>query len=106
MCHRLSTSFAFLPRTVADPPSPLRALVYAEGGAILGPDADPYGWKVFDPVKFTGMLFNARDVSVQCTVSGLSVGHRHTLSQEGAQLAVATPVCDLFAPLLASPVKF
>ena len=77
MCHRLSTSFAFLPRTVADPPSPLRALVYAEGGAILGPDADPYGWKVFDPVKFTGMLFNARDVSVQCTVSGLSVGHRH-----------------------------
>ncbi|KAH9063997.1 hypothetical protein EDB87DRAFT_1557455 [Lactarius vividus] len=66
---KLSTSFAFLPRTVADPPSPLRALVYAEGGAVLGPDADPQGWKVFDPVKITGTLFNARDVSVQCTLA-------------------------------------
>ncbi|KAH9003146.1 hypothetical protein EDB86DRAFT_2799637 [Lactarius hatsudake] len=66
---KLSTSFAFLPRTVADPPSPLRALVYAEGGAVLGPDADPQGWKVFDPVRITGMLFNARDVSMQCTLA-------------------------------------
>ncbi|KAH9168854.1 hypothetical protein EDB89DRAFT_2115250 [Lactarius sanguifluus] len=66
---KLSTSFAFLPRTVADPPSPLRALVYAEGGAVLGPDADPQGWKVFDPVRITGMLFNAREVNVQCTLA-------------------------------------
>ncbi|KAI9439829.1 hypothetical protein H4582DRAFT_2215878 [Lactarius indigo] len=66
---KLSTSFAFLPRTVADPPSPLRALVYAEGGAVLGPDVDPQGWKVFDPVKITGTLFNARNVSVQCTLA-------------------------------------
>lgn len=66
---KLSTSFAFLPRTVADPPSPMRALVYVEGLAILGPDADPQGWKVFDPVKITGTLFNARDVSVQCTLA-------------------------------------
>ncbi|KAH9052919.1 hypothetical protein EDB83DRAFT_2542899 [Lactarius deliciosus] len=66
---KLSTSFAFLPRTVADPPSPLRALVYAGGGAVLGPDADPQGWKVFDPVKITGTLFNARDVNVQCTLA-------------------------------------
>jgi hypothetical protein len=68
--HRLSTSFAFFPRTVADPPSLLRALVYAGGGAILGPDADPEGWKVYEPVKIAGTLFTARDVSVQCTVSG------------------------------------
>lgn len=38
---RLSTSFVFLPRIVADPPSPLRAIVYAEGGVTLGPEADP-----------------------------------------------------------------
>ncbi|KAF8271168.1 hypothetical protein EI94DRAFT_615456 [Lactarius quietus] len=71
MNNRLSMSFAFVPRTVADPPSPLRALVYSEGGMILGPDADPQGWKVFDPIKITGTLFNVRDVTVQHTVSGL-----------------------------------
>ncbi|KAI0303667.1 hypothetical protein B0F90DRAFT_1892715 [Multifurca ochricompacta] len=66
---KLSTSFVFLPRTVADYPSPLRTLAYAENVAILGPDADPEGWNVCDPVKITGTLFNARNVSVQCTVS-------------------------------------
>ena len=70
MAHRLSTNFAFLPRSVAKPPSALRALAYAEGGVVLGPDADPEGWKVYDPVKITGTLFKARDVTVQCTVSG------------------------------------
>jgi len=65
----LSTNFAFIPRTVAEPPSALRARVYAEGGAILGPDTDPEGWKVYDPVKITGTLFGTREVRVQCTVS-------------------------------------
>jgi len=73
----LSTSFAYLPRSVADRPSPLRALAYAEGGMILGPDADPEGWKLFDPIKITGTLFNARKVNVQCTVSdNPSLGRR------------------------------
>ncbi|KAH9986499.1 hypothetical protein BJV77DRAFT_1080464 [Russula vinacea] len=66
---QLSTNFAFLPRTVAKPPSPLRALAYAEGGVILGPHADPEGWKVFDPVTITGTLFKAREVSVDCTLA-------------------------------------
>jgi hypothetical protein len=66
--HRLSTNFAFLPRTVAKPPSPSRALAYAEGGVILGPHADPEGWKVFDTVTITGTLFKAREVSVDFTV--------------------------------------
>jgi hypothetical protein len=66
---RLSTNFAFIPRTVAEPPSAFRARAYAEGGVILGPDADPEGWKVYDPIKITGTLFGTREVSVQCTVS-------------------------------------
>lgn len=66
---RLSTNFAFIPRTVAEPPSALRARAYVEGGVILGPDPDPEGWKVYDPVKITGTLFGTREVSVQCTVS-------------------------------------
>jgi hypothetical protein len=67
--HRLSTSIVFLPRSIADPPSPLRALAYAEGGPILGPGTDSEGWKVYDPFKITGTLFNARQVNVHCTVS-------------------------------------
>ncbi len=59
----------FLPRTAAEPPSALRARAYAEGGEILDPDADPEGWKVYDPVKITGTLSGAREVSVQCSVS-------------------------------------
>jgi hypothetical protein len=66
---RLSTRFAFLPDTVANPPSPLRTLAYAGGRIFPGPDADPEGWKVCEPVEITGKLFKARDVSVQCTVS-------------------------------------
>jgi hypothetical protein len=66
---RLSTNFAFIPRTVAEPPSASRARAYAEGGVVVGPDADPEGWKVYDPVKITGTLFGTREVSVQCTVS-------------------------------------
>ncbi|KAF8485983.1 hypothetical protein DFH94DRAFT_162838 [Russula ochroleuca] len=66
---QLSTHFGFLPCTVAKPPSPLRALAYVEGGVILGPHADPEGWKVFDPVTITGTLFKAREVSVECTLA-------------------------------------
>jgi hypothetical protein len=51
------------------PPSALHARVYAEGGVILGPDVDPEGWKVYDPIKITGTLFGTREVSVQYTVS-------------------------------------
>ena len=58
---------------MAEPPSALCARGYAEGGVILGPDADPEGWKVYDPVKITETLFGTREVSVQCTVSDLVI---------------------------------
>ncbi|KAI0258402.1 hypothetical protein BC834DRAFT_975183 [Gloeopeniophorella convolvens] len=73
--NKLFTSFVFLPRSAADPPSPLRSLAYAEGGTLLGPDADPEGWTVHDPVQITGTLFNTRDVGVQCV---LAVATPHT----------------------------
>ncbi|KAH9972189.1 hypothetical protein BGW80DRAFT_1437699 [Lactifluus volemus] len=65
----LSTRFVFFPDTVANPPSPLRTLAYAGGRIFPGPDADPEGWKVCEPVEITGKLFKARDVSVQCTLA-------------------------------------
>jgi hypothetical protein len=66
---RLATRFTFFPDTVANPPSPLRTLAYAGGRTFPGPDADPEGWKVCEPVEITGKLFKARDVSVHYTVS-------------------------------------
>jgi hypothetical protein len=70
--------------------------VYAEGGELLGPDADPQGWKVFDPVNITGTLFNVRDVSVQCTVSGLFAHTYTSLSQEACAACHGHPgVCLL-----------
>lgn len=81
---RLSTNFAFIPRTVAEPPSTLRLQAYVEGGMILGPDADPEGWKVYDPVKMTGTLFGTREVSVECTVSDpLTKRHHNTTDPRG-----------------------
>ena len=62
----------------------MRARVYAEGGEIPGPDADPQGWKVSDPVNITGTLFNVRDVTVQYTVSRSSTQARTTLLSQGA----------------------
>ena len=53
--HKLWTSLVFLPRTVADPPSPLRALAYVEGGAIPDPEA----------VTIAGTLSNVYQVGVQ-----------------------------------------
>jgi hypothetical protein len=78
---RLSTNLAFVPRTVAEPPSALRAQAYAEGGVILGPDVDPEGWKVYDPVKITGTLFGTREVSVQYTVSDPLTDRRHNTAE-------------------------
>ena len=102
--YRLSSTFAFLPRSVAKPPSALRALAYAEGGVILGPDADPEGWKVYDPIKITGTLFKAREASVQCTVSdpfALPFVGQPAEPRDAAhtQLAVATPVRSITSSL-------
>jgi hypothetical protein len=39
-----------------------------EGGGLIGPEGDPAGWKVLQPVKFKGKLFEAKEVEVECTV--------------------------------------
>nr|GAT45282.1 predicted protein [Mycena chlorophos] len=64
-----------MPLTQPDAPSKLRAMAYKDGTALVGPDADPLGWKVLPPVKIKGKLFDAKDVEVECTV------------------ALATPLC-------------
>ncbi len=76
-------------------PSLLRALAYVGGGAVPSPspEADPEGWNVYDPVKITGTLFDARQVSVQCTVSDfLPISYNTTSLSQETQLTVATPV--------------
>ncbi len=67
MC-RLTTNFAYVPLTRAQPPSALRQLAYREGSSLVGPQGDPQGWKVLPAVKVVGTVFDARKVEFECTV--------------------------------------
>ncbi|TFK60980.1 hypothetical protein BDN72DRAFT_778754 [Pluteus cervinus] len=70
MTNKLSKPFAFVPFTVADPPSFLRQMVYQEmGSKLLGPEADPDGWRVLPPVLVKGTLFSIKEVEVKCTLA-------------------------------------
>ncbi|KAI0067293.1 hypothetical protein BV25DRAFT_1795158 [Artomyces pyxidatus] len=66
--NKLSTSFVYLPRSIADPPSLMRTIAYQQNTPLLGPKEDPPGWKVYPEVTIQGKLFDARSVSVFCTV--------------------------------------
>ncbi|KAH9945077.1 uncharacterized protein BXZ73DRAFT_86648 [Epithele typhae] len=65
----LGTSFVYVPLTRAGAPSPLRQLAYSEGTPVIGPEADPEGWKVFPSVTLTGTIFDTRKVELECTFS-------------------------------------
>ncbi|TFY77721.1 hypothetical protein EWM64_g6292 [Hericium alpestre] len=67
--NTLTTSFSYLPRTVAKPPSMLRLYAYQEGSPLLGPDVDLEGWNIYPAVNIQGTLFNTRSVDVQCTLA-------------------------------------
>lgn len=59
----------YFPRWVAPPPSPLRIAAYLEGSPLLGPEADPDGWKILSPFNVAGTLFDSKPVKVEMTVS-------------------------------------
>ena len=90
----LATTFMYLPLTRAEPPSPLRELSYQEESPLIGPQGDPEGWKVFPSVNVTGVLFDARQVELDCAVCMHKLLRMVVRSQRvfPSQLAVATPV--------------
>ncbi|KAJ7094274.1 hypothetical protein C8R44DRAFT_645459, partial [Mycena epipterygia] len=65
----LTKNFAYLPLIQPEPPSPLRQLAYTEGSELIGPEGDPAGWKVLQPFKFKGKLFDAKEIDVECTLA-------------------------------------
>ncbi|RDB25619.1 hypothetical protein Hypma_006736 [Hypsizygus marmoreus] len=67
--QRLATNFAYLPKIVPDPPSELRQQAYREAFPMLGPDGDPQGWKVLPSMIIKGILFEAQEVEVECTLA-------------------------------------
>ena len=69
----LGTSIAYNPRRKAEAPSDLRRAAYDEDGQLAPPDADPKGWKIFDPITISGTLFDNRVVNMECTVSSYIV---------------------------------
>ncbi len=66
---RLGTSFGYIPQHRAPPSTELRHAAYVEGGQMAGPEADPDGWHVLEPISIQGTLFESRTVEIQCTVS-------------------------------------
>ncbi|KAJ7285158.1 hypothetical protein C8J57DRAFT_1498005 [Mycena rebaudengoi] len=65
----LQTNFAYLPLIQPEPPSALRQLAYREGSDLVGPSGDPAGWKVLQPVTLRGKLFDAKEVSLECSLA-------------------------------------
>ncbi|KAG6828626.1 hypothetical protein H0H92_007271, partial [Tricholoma furcatifolium] len=65
----LSTNFAYLPLTVPGPLSELRQTAYKEKVPLLGPDADPQGWKILPVVVLEGTIFDAQKIKVECTLA-------------------------------------
>lgn len=61
-----------LPSRVPPPPSLLRQIAYQEHSPLCGPEIDPEGWEVLDPVTFEGTLFNVQPFKMSCRVSILS----------------------------------
>ncbi|TFK74265.1 hypothetical protein BDN72DRAFT_893248 [Pluteus cervinus] len=62
--------FGYLPLDIADPPSPLRTMVYQEAsGYLLGPDADPEGWQILPSVTTKGTLFSVRMTEIKATLA-------------------------------------
>ncbi|KAJ6520898.1 hypothetical protein DFH09DRAFT_1287349 [Mycena vulgaris] len=66
---RVQTMFTYVPATRPSPPSRLRQLAYQENSPLLGPDADPAGWKQLPPFTVSGTVFSARQTEVTCQVS-------------------------------------
>ncbi|KAH8101008.1 hypothetical protein BXZ70DRAFT_937072 [Cristinia sonorae] len=79
----ISKQFVYVPLSRAEPPSPLRYLAYQDNTDVLGPEADPEGWKVFDPITVTGTLFGTKQVAVTCRVR---------LAPQPLSFAVGSPV--------------
>jgi hypothetical protein len=66
----LTTSLGYIPQTRAPAPTLLRHLAYIEGpdAQLAGPEADPDGWHVLPSVNVKGMMFETREVEMECTV--------------------------------------
>ncbi|KAK0223391.1 hypothetical protein IW262DRAFT_1269466 [Armillaria fumosa] len=65
----IKTAFGYVPSSRPDTPSVLRQASYAQNLPLVGPDADPEGWRTHDPVVVRGVMFKTRPVQVACTIS-------------------------------------
>ncbi|KAF7977287.1 hypothetical protein HWV62_4249 [Athelia sp. TMB] len=67
--NKLGGVFDYFNANRPNPFSAARRLAYETDSPIKGPDADPAGWKTFEPVKIDGIIFSNRDVHIICTLS-------------------------------------
>ncbi|KAI0052247.1 hypothetical protein FA95DRAFT_1601919 [Auriscalpium vulgare] len=101
--HDLYTSFVYLPRSIAEPPSVMRRVAYQEMTPLLGPEEDPQGWKVLHPLGIEGTLSKKRSVSVQCDFAvaiPLSYGSGSPIPLKVTLRGADAEALDLLAPAL------
>ena len=80
------TNIAYIPETIAEPPSALREQAYLEEVPLAMPVLDPSGWKLLPQVEAVGtMVPNASVI---------------------AQLSIANPVRPCFSHLTGTNVSF
>ncbi|PPR02623.1 hypothetical protein CVT24_002194 [Panaeolus cyanescens] len=65
----LVTSFGYHIATTPGLPSTWRRIAYSEGTPLLGPDADPEGWKLLPWVTNKVKLFNSQDVQFESSLA-------------------------------------
>lgn len=64
----LTIPFNYVPRSKAGTPSELRQLAYQENAPLFGPEIDPSGWRLPDPARLIGYLFDKQKLEIKCTV--------------------------------------
>lgn len=75
------TNIVYLPETIAERPSALRAQVYLDGLEMPLPVLDPHGWKLLAPVEAVDTLVKNATVIVQLSIANpVRSGYSHLTS--------------------------
>jgi len=65
----LMTNIAYMPETIAEPPSALREQAYLEGVPLAMPTLDPGGWKLLPRVEAVGAIVPNAAVIAQLSIA-------------------------------------
>ncbi|EIW53242.1 uncharacterized protein TRAVEDRAFT_134054 [Trametes versicolor FP-101664 SS1] len=65
----LGTVVGYCPKIQPGAPSLARQIAYLENSPLIGPDGDPDGWQLLEPLRINGSVFSTRSVEATCTLA-------------------------------------